>query len=282
MCVLFGRGVEVMGKIKMSLDIGKEHDNLFLETNEKVRLIYHINGFMSEDEFVDSFESDAKEFNTLENEKTTLDSITQIDFDYMLEFHIFVFGMKEVEVYQFKSNKLRNLHKLHDNVYEIPCEKSYTIDNFEAAVTLAEHFYSIASHEDPKLSFPESILYNFLLQEQDKLYRDNIFSYYNFMDEAEEFRKKYRVEFEQSEGTEMVLSSIYVMRKYLSIGWQEVYRILNGEGKKVGKPELRKFIGNINDELMKVWDKVEFGSIKVQVQDELGEKKVDTDRKSVV
>ncbi|WP_031548143.1 GIY-YIG nuclease family protein [Salinicoccus luteus] len=264
-----------MGKIKMSLYIGKEHDNLFLETNEKVRLIYHINGFMSEDEFVDSFESDAKEFNTLENEKTTLDSIMQIDFDYMLEFHIFVFGMKEVEVYQFKSNKLRNLHKLHDNVYEIPCEKSYSIDNWKVAAMLADHFYSIINHEENLFPFPEKMLYNFLFQEQEKLYRSNIFSHYDFIDEVNEFREKHGIQFEHSEGTEIILSSLYVMRKYLNIEWVEIYRLLE-KGKHMTKPDLRNFIANIDEELMSVWDKVEFGSIKVQVQDELGEKKVDT------
>ncbi len=257
----------------MSLDIGKEHNNLFLESNEEIRSIYHINGFMSEDGFVDSFESDAKELNTLENERIALDSITKIDLDYMLEFHIFAFGEKEVGVYQFKSNKLRNLHKLRDKVYEIPCEKSYSIDNSKIAAILADHFYSIITHEENLFPFPEKILYNFLFQKQEKLYRNNIFSYYDFIDEVNAFKEKYKVQFEQSEGTEIILSSLCVMRKCLNIEWIEIYRLLEREN-DMPKPDLRNFIANIDEELMSVWDKVEFGSIKVEIEEEQGVKKV--------
>ncbi len=40
------------------------------------------------------------------------------------------------------------------------------------------------------------------------------------------------------------------------------------------KPDLRNFIANIDEELMSVWDKVEFGSIKVEIEEEQGVKKV--------
>ena len=39
-------------------------------------------------------------------------------------------------------------------------------------------------------------------------------------------------------------------------------------------PDLRNFIANIDEELMRVWDKVEFGSIKVEIEEEQGVKKV--------
>src|SRR5699024_8565951 len=106
-----------MTDIKLFLDLNLDQDNLYIETNDDVKSLYNVQGFMSDDDFVDSLSDNPKGTSLMVNKKNILSSITQIDIDYMLTFNIITFDEEFTHIDTFESNKLRNLDKIDDNLY---------------------------------------------------------------------------------------------------------------------------------------------------------------------
>ena len=68
-----------------------------------------------------------------------------------------------------------------------------------------------------------------MFSEQQKALYDTILvnpKYDDFMDEVALFREKHNIEFANSEGTERLVSLIYIVRKYLGTDWGAVYELL--------------------------------------------------------
>ena len=71
--------------------------------------------------------------------------------------------------------------------------------------------------------------FTYFKKEAEAVYEEGILfneKYDDFMEEINHFIRKYKVEFEQSEGSEMIISTIYVLRKYLNLDWKHVYELL--------------------------------------------------------
>lgn len=219
-----------MIEIRLLLDLNSEADNLYIETGHNCRIMYGINGFASYDGDVDSFSDEPKARKIKAGGKNIIGSISQIDVDYMLTFNIVVFEADRVYLYIFKSDKLRNLDEVAKKLYEVPESDLVAVEPDEAAEFLAEEFY-VVTHEDSQFEFPLniSLLYKFLYAEKEKLYRSNILTnkeYEGFIEDVYQFAEKYKVEFAQSEGTDRVVSTIYLMREYLNQDWTQIYGLL--------------------------------------------------------
>src|SRR5699024_2878869 len=105
-----------------------------------------------------------------------------------------------------------------------------SIVNGSVAEILSSEFYSL-EYDDTRDDLPLSTnrLLIFLFGEKERIYRDGILAdgkYDGFIETVNQFREDYDVEFEQSEGTELVLSTVYLMREYLNQDWEQVYGLL--------------------------------------------------------
>src|SRR5699024_6533048 len=196
-----------MTDIKLFLDLNLEQDNLYIETNDDIKVLYNVQGFMSDDDFVDSFSDIPKGTTLIANKKNILSSITQIDIDYILTFNVITYDETFTYIEEFNRDKLRNLNKINDKLYEVPLNSSEAIKSKDVAWYLAEEFYAI-SFEDVEFEFPGSMstIFKFIYAEKERIYRSSILTnevYDSFIEEINQFIKDYNVEFEQSEGTEL-------------------------------------------------------------------------------
>ncbi|WP_411843738.1 hypothetical protein [Salinicoccus sp. HZC-1] len=221
-----------MNDLRLMLDLNSEQDNLYIKTGKNCKAMYNIDGFNSpdEDERVNSF-SDVPEVITLEADgKNVLSSISEIDSENLLATNIITFEENEICIYEFENKKVSNLKKVEDGLYEIPLKDSSTMENDQAADILADQFYEL-EYDETQHDFPLSTnrLFIFLFTEKEKLYRSSILSnrdYEGFIGKINQFKEKYNVEFEQSEGTELILSTLYLMREYLNQDWEEIRGLL--------------------------------------------------------
>lgn len=75
----------------------------------------------------------------------------------------------------------------------------------------------------------EIFIINFLFDVQKAAKNDGILvnsKYDNFREELGYFQSEYNVEFENSEGSERLISLMYAVRTYLNIEWKEIYEKL--------------------------------------------------------
>src|SRR5699024_1541873 len=217
-----------MNDLKLLLDLNKETDNLYVETDGEARAMYQIYGFGPLEE---QDVSDAPRKMTFEaGGGNVLGGISKADVDYLLGANIITFGTDEVCIYEFENKDLSELEKAGDDLYEIMLKEQTAIGNGSVAEILSSEFYSL-EYDDTRDALPLSTnrLLVFLFGEKARIYRDGILDdekYDGFIEAVNQFREDYDVEFEQSEGTELVLSTIYLMREYLNQSWDQVYELL--------------------------------------------------------
>src|SRR5699024_12469686 len=87
------------------------------------------------------------------------------------------------------------------------------------------------------VGLPIKQIIDFLFKKQSAVKNDTILvnsKYDDFREELGKFQRKYNVEFEHSEGTEMMVSLMYVVIKYLKVEWKHIYK-LRSEERGVGK-----------------------------------------------
>lgn len=216
--------------IKLFLDAKKEQDNLTLEIDQDINAFYTISGHMSEDGFVFTFEDDVKHSAFTSQRHNVVGSLDKMDLDYMLIFHITLITDQQLLSFEFNSNKLNNVNKISDGYYEIPLENATRYPHSAITEILFENVYEM--HFDNahyKVPLPLKQIINFMFSEQQKALYDTILvnpKYDDFMDEVALFREKHNIEFANSEGTERLVSLIYIVRKYLGTDWGAVYELL--------------------------------------------------------
>lgn len=219
-----------MNDLRLMLDLSKEEDNLYIETQKKCRAMYQIYGFTSNDDYIESLTDEPKMIMLEAGTKNILSSITQTDVDYMLTTNIITFEENDVGIYEFENQKLRNIEEVGEKLYEIPLKELTSIENTSIAKTMANGFYDL-EYDDTKDNFPLSTntLLVLLYAEKDRIYRSSILlntDYDAFIEEIDRFKEQYDIEFHQSQDTEKVLSTLYLMRKYLKQDWDQIYELL--------------------------------------------------------
>ncbi|KKK33942.1 hypothetical protein WN59_10080 [Salinicoccus sediminis] len=219
-----------MNDLRLLLDLSREEDNLYIETEKSCRAMFLIDGFASYDGHVDSFTDEPKVITLEADGKNILSSITQVDVDYMLTINVITFEETHVFIHEFENQKLRNIEEVSEKLYEIPLKETSSIKNESIANTLSTGFYAL-EYDDSQDDFPLSTnrLLVFLYAEKERVYRSGILDneeYDPFIGEINRFMEEYDVEFEQSEGTELILSTIYLMREYLNQDWNQIYELL--------------------------------------------------------
>jgi len=217
--------------IPLYLNIKLQEENLYAEYNGSRPCLYYINGMMSEDGHVFTFSEEA-EFIQLEG-RTVIDNINSFDIDHMLDFYIVLFEDENICVSHYESKKLSNLIKLEDGLYEVPLTKSIYIENKNFAEAMMYYAYMPLSEVDLQHVGSEfKNTFTYFKKEAEAVYQEGILfndKYEDFMEELNQFIERYNVEFEQSEGSEMIISTIYVLRKYMRIGWNDVYELLKDQ-----------------------------------------------------
>jgi len=217
-------------KTRMFLNTGKDEDNLTLEVNNEYHAFYSVDGFLSEDGFVHTFEDPAKFKKLTPQKPNILTNIDIIDLDFMLTFYVTLLKDTHLGTHKFSSSKMTNLITIFDKFYEVPQEETTKTPCSTLTKILFENVYFMQfDNSDYQVALPIKQIIDFLFKEQSDV-RDNSIllnsKYENFRKELGDFQKKYNVEFEHSEGTEMIVSLIYVVRKYLNVEWKEVYKFL--------------------------------------------------------
>ena len=217
-----------MNDLKLLLDLNKETDNLYVETDGEARAMYQIYGFgpLEEQDIADA----PRKMTFEAGGGNVLGGISKADVDYLLGANIITFGTDEVCIYEFENKDLSELEKAGDDLYEIMLKEQTAIGNGSVAEILSSEFYSL-EYDDTRDDFPLSTnrLLVFLFGEKARIYRDGILDdekYDGFIEAVNQFREDYDVEFEQSEGTELVLSTIYLMREYLNQDWERISGLL--------------------------------------------------------
>lgn len=217
-------------KIKMLLDTSKDEDNLTLEVNDECNAFYSVDGFLSEDGFVHTFEDPAKFKNLTPTDPNILTSIDMIDLDFMLTFYVTLLKDSHLETYKFSSSKMTNLINISDKFYEVPLEETTTTPYSTITKILFENVYFMQfNNSGYRVPLPVKQIINFLFKEQSAVKDETILvnlKYEEFREELESFQRKYNVAFEHSEGTEMMVSLMYAVRKYLNVEWKEIYKLL--------------------------------------------------------
>src|SRR5699024_5221717 len=111
-------------KIKMFLNTRKDEDNLTLEVKDEYHAFYSVDGFLSEDGFVHTFEDPAKFKKLTLQDPNILTNIDMIDLDFMLTFYVTLLKDTHLETYEFSSSKMTNLIKIYDKFYEVPLKET--------------------------------------------------------------------------------------------------------------------------------------------------------------
>ena len=214
--------------IPLYLDIKSQEDNLYAEYDGSRPCLYYINGMMSEDEHVFTFSQEAELIHL--DGRTVIDSINSFDVDHMLDLYIALFEDEYICVSHYESKKLRNLNKLENGLFEVPLTKTIYIENKDMTEPLMYYVYMPLSEIDlQELIYECRKAFTYFKKEAEAVYQEGILfneKYDDFMEEINHFIRKYKVEFEQSEGSEMIISTIYVLRKYLNLDWKHVYELL--------------------------------------------------------
>ncbi|HIW13442.1 MAG TPA: hypothetical protein H9891_09850 [Candidatus Salinicoccus stercoripullorum] len=217
-----------MNGLKLLLDLNTETDNLYVETDMEARAMYQIFGFGPLEE--ENVSDDPRKITFEAGGRNALAGISKPDVDYLLGASIITFGTDTVCIYEFENKKLSGLEKAGDDLYEISLKEQTSIENGSVAEMLSSEFYSL-EYDDTRDDLPLSTnrLLIFLFGEKERIYRDGILAdgkYDGFIETVNRFMEDYDVEFEQSEGTELVLSTVYLMREYLNQDWEQVYGLL--------------------------------------------------------
>ncbi len=221
-----------MNEIRLFLDLSSEADNLYIETGHSGRAMYQIFGYgaLDEDEHPDAFTNAPQIIDLEAGTQNVLGNLTNVDSNDLLATNVTLFGPDEVCTYEFENKELDALGKVGEDLYEIPHKEQNAIGTREVANIFAKEFYSL-EYDDTQDDLPLSTnrLLVFLYEEKARVYRSGILEnedYRNFFTEVNQFMMDYEVEFEQSEGTELVLGTLYILREYLHQDWEEIYELL--------------------------------------------------------
>lgn len=243
---------------ELVIDTALETNNLFLKNAERLKGIFSVNGHMSEDGYVDTFKDESKYIETDLN--NLIDSIGTIDLDYMLTFSLSVIERDDITIYSYESNKMSNIEKLDDYHYKIPLSSKSIISKAIVGAIIMEHTYKESFHyELYKSSNDADNLVNYLLKEKIMIYNEGILSdekYNDFIDELNNFSELFNIIFEQSEGSEMIVSTIYVLRKYLKLEWDTIFKLMKDEILIIDNiiNELNEIVWKLNhNELNEYW-----------------------------
>ena len=217
-------------KIKMFLNTRKDEDNLTLEVNDEYHAFYSVDGFLSEDGFVHTFEDPAKFKKLTLQDPNILTNIDMIDLDFMLTFYVTLLKDTHLETYEFSSSKMTNLIKISDKFYEVPLKETTRTPYSTLTKILFKNVYAMQFNNGFHLvGLPIKQIIDFLFKKQSAVKNDTILvnsKYDDFREELGKFQRKYNVEFEHSEGTEMMVSLMYVVIKYLKVEWKHIYKLL--------------------------------------------------------
>lgn len=217
-------------KIKMFLDTKKEEENLTLKVNDSYHGFFTVDGVLSEDGVVQTFEDPAKFKKLSPQETNILTNIDDIDLDFSLTFYVTLLKDTHLESYQFSCSKMSNLIKISDKFYEVPLIKTTQTPCSTIIKILFKNVYAMQSNNAyHHVSLPIKQIIDFLFKEQKTAKNDTVLvnsKYDDFREEFRDFQRKYNVEFEHSEGTEMMVSLIYVVRTYLNTEWKQIYEMI--------------------------------------------------------
>lgn len=187
-------------KIKMFLDTKKEEENLTLEVNDAYHAFHSVDGVLSEDGFVHTFEDPAKFKKLTPQDPNILTNIDDIDLDFSLTFYVTLLNDTHLETHQFTSSKMSNLIKISDKFYEVPLKETTQTPYSTITKILFENVYAMSfNNSGYYVDLPIKQIIDFLFKEQNAAKNDTILvnsKYDNFREELGIFQRKYNVEFE--------------------------------------------------------------------------------------
>ncbi|WP_017548129.1 hypothetical protein [Salinicoccus carnicancri] len=217
-----------MNDLKLLLDLNGETADLYAETDRQARAMYQIYGFGPlEEKDIDDV---PRKIMFEAGGSNVLAGIPKGNIDYLLGANIITFGADEVCIYEFENKDPSELERAGEGLYEVMLKEQASIENGAVADILATGLYSL-EYDGTEDDFPLSTnrLLMFLFGEKARIYRNGILDdgkYDGFIKAAGRFMEDCDIEFEQSEGRELVLCTIYLMREYLNQDWERISGLL--------------------------------------------------------
>lgn len=126
-----------MTKPKLLLKGDNHNKTVHFECNNCTWCYYAIEGVLSEDGFVHTFNDDPKKIDLTED--SIVGDIDSIDLEFLIEFMILTVEKDETFVYQYTSSKFWNVELVGYKTYEVPLNDYYRINNEDINQMLKRH-----------------------------------------------------------------------------------------------------------------------------------------------